>query len=542
MSADKSKYISLFLGEAEELLGNLDTLIVALEANPDNEENLNAIFRITHTLKGNAAAIGLNVFSELAHDIENVFDALRKKKIRITPESIDVIFSSVDLLKKLFGEIKKTGEEISKTDDIHILLGKISNGEKLPQKSRPIADIGMKPLAIDAIRVPLKKLDNMINLLGELLINVSRLENIVENIGNKELVDNLSRLKRTVSEFQYNFTNVRLIALASLFGQFPRTVRDISSQLNKKVSLEIEGSNIEVDVKVVEKIKTPLVQIIRNAISHGIELPEERVAKGKSEEGKIFIRANSDRNRVVISVSDDGAGIDLNKIISTAIRLKIISEDKLAELTEDEIYELIFAPGFTTADSTSRISGRGVGMDAVRSEIASIGGAINVRSKVGVGTTFSIDVPISVAIIKALICDSAGHKIAIPTTSIQELFHIKPNQVESIGGEPHIKVDGNFYSLCDTASVLFNRKSQIMERDCINVVLANAGSKIAAFVVDKFIKESEIAVKSFWSPVESRTVSGVSLLGDGTIVLILDLNELLRLVFLRRTGKYEQRK
>lgn len=533
MKIDTSKYLEFFFSEVIELLTLLNQQLIELEKDFANEKVINEIFRITHTIKGNSAAMGFDIISSFAHSLENVFDKVRRNELEFTSDIADVVFDAIDQLANDIHELHKTGKEPPKLPPIIQQLDKIVKGEKVKREALVKTDLEKTIKLTESVRVSLKKLDLMINLIGEMLIDISRLENLNEALANRHLKDIIVHLRRAIVDAQYNMMNVRLVPLASILEQFPRMVRDLAQQENKKINIELEGTDIELDSKVVEKLKTPLIQMVRNAVSHGIEPPAPRDALGKDTTGLIKITADRQKDRVVISISDDGRGINPANIATKAVELGIITMEKASELSEEEMYELIFESGFTTVKEATQISGRGVGMDAVRSELSSAGGTMSMSSILGEGTTFTIDVPLSIAVIRALLCSSAGKTIAFPTSLIEELQQVAPDKVNNMSGKPHLLVDEELVPVYDLANVLYNFPTEHSDGDKINLVMIRVGAKRVAFLVEKYIKEEDIVVKSFWMPCDVRSISGATILGDGKIALIIDPHE---------TVKYESLK
>ncbi|RKZ33177.1 hypothetical protein DRQ33_04675 [bacterium] len=539
MALDKSKYLKFFFSESEELLTKLNQQLVELEKDYSNKEIINEIFRITHTIKGNAAAVGFEVVSAFAHALEDIFDKIRNDKIEFTTELANIVFSAIDQFDNIFSKLKETGNEPAELPEIARKLRKIQTGvevEEITKKETPPSvEIEKEIRLSESVRVPLKKLDFMLNIVGEMLIDVSKLETLSRDIDDRRLKDVTAHIRRSVSDIQYAMMNIRLLSLSSVLDQFPRLVRDSARKEKKDVELEIIGGDIELDSKVIEKLKTPLIHIVRNAISHGIELPSEREKMGKPKTGKVTITAYRKKGRVQIEVSDDGVGIDPIKIAARAVEMNIITTQQAEEFTDEQINELIFEPGFTTAKDTSEVSGRGVGMDAVRSELSSIGGTISISSSRNKGTTFIMNVPLSIAVIKALLCNVKNKCMAVPSSVIDELIQVEPEQVKKVSGQPHILYGEELIPIYDLGDILYH--CPINSNNHINLILSAIGSKYFGMQVDSFIREEEIVVKSFWVPGEIRTISGATILGDGKIALIIDPYEIIKLKSIKQGGE-----
>ncbi len=536
MKIDREKYLQLFLSELDEQLTALNRLLVDLEADRHNKNAINEIFRLTHTIKGNAAAMGFEKISEFSHRVEDVFDLLRRGEIDFSTSVANAVFRALDELKDMISHLRQTHTEKEEISPIVDVLAKIASGEPNWEQMLSRIEVEEQVKISDVARVPMQRLDSVINLIGEMLINISRLEMINRQVGSEELKNTIAYIRRIVSDLQYIIMDVRLVPLSSIFDQLPRMVRDIAQQEGKEVSLLVDGAEIQLDSRVVERIKTPIIQIVRNAISHGIEPPEERARAGKPLQGKVRILAQREKGRVKISISDDGGGIATDVIAETAVSLGIVDRDRVEQMDEDEVLALIFEPGFTTAKRASKVSGRGVGMDAVRSEITSIGGAISVHSEPGRGTTFSIIAPVSIAIVKSLLCNVQGNVYAFPVSSIEAIRHIPRGEIHRMNGDWAFRYEESIVPILYVGEVLFGSKSPIEENDddILNVVVVNTANELVGFSVDELIREDDLMVKTIDVLTDVRTVSGASLLGDGSVVLILDANEMVKKASMRK--------
>ncbi len=534
MAFDREKYLRLFFDEADELMSRLGKLLVELEADLTNRGVVNEIFRITHTIKGNAAAMGFELISSFAHKIEDLFALVRDGKLEFTSAVADVAFEALGELERLLEELREKGVEPAELPEVAAAVDRVISGDLAgleAHRRRSAAEIKLA----ETVRVPLQKLDYILNLVGEMIVGLSRLEGINERLDDRELGDAITKLRRIADEFQYVVMDIRLVPLSSIFDQLPRLVRDLAAEAGKKAKVSVYGSDIQLDSKVVERIKTPIIQIIRNAISHGIEPPDERVRAGKDEAGSISVTASRQRNRVLVRISDDGRGIDLQKVAQTAVELGIVSRERVSEMSEQEVLELVFEPGFTTAGAVDRMAGRGVGMDAVRAELASIGGAVSVHSVLGVGTTFTIDVPISVAVVKALLCRVAGRILAIPVSSVVSVRQVQPQDVKAVGGEKSFTFLDEPVPLVELSELLYDLPPGRGD-ECIRVVVVDFAGRRVGFAVDEFIREEDIVAKPLSVPGEVRVVSGAAVLGDGSVALILDVGETIRKASLRKVG------
>lgn len=379
------------------------------------------------------------------------------------------------------------------------------------------------------IRVNIERLDILMNLFEELVIDRGRLEQISRDLSHGELQETVERMTRVSSDLQSIILNMRMVPIDTVFNRFPRMVRQLSKDLNKKIDLNIIGAETELDRTVIDEIGDPLVHLIRNALDHGIEKPEVRVSKGKSETGTIELKAFHSGNHVFIEVKEDGAGISREKVLEKAMKNKIVTEQQAATLTDKQVYELIFASGFSTAEVLSDISGRGVGLDVVKSKIESLGGTVSVDSILGHGTTFSVQLPLTLSIISVMLVELQKEKYAIPLSSIIETAFIKKSDIMSAHNQKVIDFRGKVVPLLylnDLFNVPFESENNT---DGISVVIVRKGDKLAGLVVDSFIGQQEIVLKSLGNYLTNVfAISGATILGDGQVALILDCNALIK--------------
>ncbi|WP_088041206.1 chemotaxis protein CheA [Bacillus sp. EAC] len=379
------------------------------------------------------------------------------------------------------------------------------------------------------IRVNIERLDILMNLFEELVIDRGRLEQISRDLSHVELQETVERMTRVSSDLQSIILNMRMIPIDTVFNRFPRMVRQLSKDLNKKIDLQIFGAETELDRTVIDEIGDPLVHLIRNALDHGIETPEVRVSKGKPETGTVQLKAFHSGNHVFIEVKEDGAGINRDKVLEKALKNKIITEQQASTLTDKQVYELIFASGFSTAEVLSDISGRGVGLDVVKSKIESLGGTVSVDSVLGHGTTFSVQLPLTLSIISVMLVELQKEKYAIPLSSIIETAFIKKTDIMSAHNQKVIDFRGKVVPLL-YLNDLFNVPTETTNTtDGISVVIVRKGDKLAGLVVDSFIGQQEIVLKSLGNYLTNVfAISGATILGDGQVALILDCNALIK--------------
>ncbi|MDN5319051.1 MAG: two-component system, chemotaxis family, sensor kinase CheA [Thermovirga sp.] len=372
------------------------------------------------------------------------------------------------------------------------------------------------------VRVDVNRLDKLLNLVGELVIGRSRIERLAKDSNLKEFEEPILQLGRISKEIQELVTKLRMLPISFIFDRFPRLVRDLSQELGKKVHLEMEGRDTELDRSVIDEIGDPMVHLIRNSLDHGIEPPEERLAKGKPETGLLRIRAYQDGSSVVVSVEDDGRGIDKDKILQKALEKGFVSKEQLDSLTEREAIQFLFTPGFSTSDKVTDISGRGVGLDAVKNKVESIGGRLSIESEVGKGTTIKVKLPITLAIVLALLVNIDGQIYAIPLESVDETVLVNKDDIKVVNGSQVTMLRGSMLYLVDSRDLYGLPKRE--DSSVLSVVVMRTGFRKVGFIVDDFIGQQEIVIKSLGNTgmVKINWFSGGTILGDGSVALIID--------------------
>jgi len=388
-----------------------------------------------------------------------------------------------------------------------------------------------KPQLGKMIRVDIERLDELMNLFSELVIDRGRLEQLAGEIKHPQLTDTIEHMSRISSSLQNNILNLRMVPIEQVFNRFPRMIRDLSKELNKKINLTIIGEDTELDRTVIDEIGDPLVHLLRNAIDHGIESYEERRKNNKPESGDLTLKAYHSGNYVFIEISDDGKGIDRSKILQKAIEKGMIGKEEGENLSDKQVYDLLFTSGFSTAKQVSDISGRGVGLDVVKSKIESLGGFVFVESQLGVGTTFTIQLPLTLSIISAMLVKIRHEKYAIPLSSIIETAVYKKNQVMSAHKQDVIDFRGRVVPLVYLEKVFEvpSVSTEEEENDEFSVVIVRKGEKMAGLVVNSFIGQQEIVLKSLGNYLPHVfAMSGATILGDGQVALIIDTNVLIK--------------
>ncbi|QTM99432.1 chemotaxis protein CheA [Sediminibacillus dalangtanensis] len=383
------------------------------------------------------------------------------------------------------------------------------------------------PVSNKTIRVNIDRLDALMNLFEELVIDRGRLEQIADSLKHIELQETVERMTRISGDLQNIILNMRMVPIDQVFNRFPRMVRQLAKDLGKQINLEIEGAETELDRTVIDEIGDPLVHLIRNALDHGIELPDVREQKGKPREGSLKLNAYHSGNHVFIEISDDGAGINREKVINKAVSNGVITNDQAENLTEKQVYQLIMESGFSTADKISDVSGRGVGLDVVKNTIESLGGNITIDSAFEKGSVFSIQLPLTLSIISVMLVEIKEEKYAVPLSSIIETAVIKKSNIMSAHNKKVIDFRGKVVPLIDLQDV-FEVPGEKLDDEYCSVVIIRKGEKMAGLIVDTFIGQQEVVLKSLGNYLtDVFAISGATILGDGQVALIIDSNSLI---------------
>ncbi|MGG4488951.1 chemotaxis protein CheW [Metabacillus idriensis] len=403
-----------------------------------------------------------------------------------------------------------------------------ANSEQTAAKDEAAVSKAAVQASSKTIRVNIDRLDSLMNLFEELVIDRGRLEQISKQLKNNELHETVEHMSRISGDLQTIILNMRMVPVETVFNRFPRMIRQLAKDLNKKINLEINGAETELDRTVIDEIGDPLVHLLRNAIDHGIESPETRLKHGKPEEGKVVLRAYHSGNYVFIEIEDDGNGISRERVLKKAIDRAIVSEKMAETLSDKQVYELIFSSGFSTAETISDISGRGVGLDVVKNTIEALGGSISIDSKEGAGSLFSIQLPLTLSIISVMLVKLSNETFAIPISSIIETAVISKDEVMSAHNQKVIDFRGRIVPLISLSEV-FEVPAENEEDSHLAIVIVKKGDKTAALTVSSFIGQQEIVLKSLGQYLHSVfAVSGATILGDGQVALIIDCNALIK--------------
>lgn len=544
---DMQELVQDFLVETNEIIENLDHDLVELESNQNDLELLNKIFRGAHTMKGSSSFLGFNKLAELTHHAEDILNKLRKGEMVVTREIMDTLLEFVDKTKQIISDIENGTDSTdcsSVVNDLKLASeGKLTSKTKNTSAAQPAAapapqaapkQEAAKPThqatqVEQTIRVDVSRLDSLVNLVGELVLSRNMLSQIAGELENKfeneYLVEQLlvatNSIGMNTTELQLAIMKTRMIAIGKVFNKFPRVVRDIARDTGKEIELIISGEETELDKQVIESIGDPLLHMIRNSCDHGVETPEVRLAKGKPRMGTVNLSAYHEGNHVVIEIKDDGAGMDPDKLKRKAIEKGVITVDEANSMDDKQAFSLIFKPGFSTAEKITNISGRGVGMDVVRTNIEKLNGIITIDSKINEGSTFYLKLPLTLAIIQALLVEVAGETFAIPLASVVETVRITNEEIHSFEGREVLKLRDRVLSLIrlDEAFALDE-----LEQDEIYVVVVALAEKQLGFIVDKLIGQEEIVIKSLGDYLGGNPgIAGATITGDGRVRLILDV-------------------
>lgn len=645
MNGDMEEYKQEFIQEAREYLDVMNQNFIKLERG-DNEA-INEIFRVAHTIKGMAGFMGYKNLENLCHKLESAMGKVREGELEVTSELVDVMLKAVDAVEEMIDKIEdedsddvdifdiisslsdfvqakdeesiaeiksedvkdanvrvdvyltqdcvmkgvraalviETLSEISevigviphegdmesedfdghfavylKTSDVKSIEEtmsriaeidrfevstiedrkdetkiRISEVENVEERREEESEEGSKKedsrirkkkdRKLESIRVNIAQLDTIMNLVGELVISKGRLLQIASEYDIPELKEAVSIMDKSITSLQDEIMQIRMVKVERVFNKFPRMVRDLARKLGKKVEFVMEGLDTELDRTVLDEISDPLVHLVRNAVDHGIETPEERVAAGKSETGRIRLAAWREKNNIIIELEDDGKGLDVEKIKQKAIERGIVTQTEADSMSEDELKMLIFAPGFSTKDEATEISGRGVGMDVVKTTVERLGGSVRISSKKGVGTRIRIHLPPTVAIIKSLLVKVGYETYAIPISSVVEALYVTEDNWKIIHGNPFLIVRGKLVPAFKLRE-LFNIMNGKPERE-VGIIVEKEGEKYA-LIADTIAEQQEIVIKPLTGHLAKvRGFSGVTILGDGKVVPIIDISSLL---------------
>ncbi len=543
-----------FISEALGHLNDAEAALLEYDQGDKDIEHINLTFRAFHTIKGVAGFLGLTPIVNLAHNTEAVLDEIRKGNRDCTSDYIDLFLQSCDALKRLIGVVEGN-QTFSNAEFEHwnhllsqAIEGKLqSSNPPLPSSpstqvptpagaatpnSSPAASPKRKRIKIDtSIKVSTRRLDRLIDMVGELVIAQSMINQDpqIKLIRTQRFTRNLGQVSKITRDLQEAAMSLRMVTLKPTFQKMVRLVRDVAGKANKMVHLEIHGEDTELDRTVVEEIGDPLVHMIRNAVDHGIETPEERIAAGKDPTGTITLSAYHQGGSIIIEIQDDGKGLDRDKILAKAKERDCLpAGTNIAELRDQQIYNMVFLPGFSTADKVTDISGRGVGMDVVRKNIEALRGKVEIDSKKGRGTIFFMRLPLTLAIIDGMVVKIGKERYVIPTLAIIQSFQVKKEQIQTVFGKGEtVNVQGQILPMLRLKDTFGLKEG---EDDPLKGLLINveANNKRACLLVDEILGQQQVVIKSLGKGTKSvQGVTGGAILGDGKVALILDISGIL---------------
>ena len=577
--------VSLFCSSAQDLLQDIEQGVLVLEENPNESTTIDTVFRAFHTFKGNAGVMNFVVLQRLTHELESLLDAARRGTFQLGRESIDLILQGADILKRYVTELSSqlSGVEVGRKISLpipslvrraHRMLttgsGPVPAKSSAPvvQNRAPasveipaISSTTVQPIptpvfaatqpvaspeppakqvaptkqapassAVGIVRVDTLKLDGLIDLVGELVIAQSMVVQNpdLKNITSEHLSRSLGQLRGITSDLQRTAMSLRMVPIRNTFQKMARLVRDLAAQQGKEIQLVLEGEDTELDRNIVEELSDPLIHMIRNSADHGIEATDRRIADGKPRAGTITLRAFHQGGFIVIQIQDDGKGLVPDRILAKAVERGLVKPDN--SLDEQEIFELIFAPGFSTAEQITDVSGRGVGMDVVRRNIEKMRGKIEIQSVAGAGTTFTLFVPLTLAIIEGLLVGVGDQRYIIPTLSVRESFRPLPGMVTTVHGRGEmVHVRGRLTPMLRLGDHLHTPVNAVDPTQGI-VVVVEAGQDSRCLLVDELIGKQEVVIKSLGEMFHNQTAfAGAAILGDGRVGLILDIHALVKL-------------
>ena len=519
-----------FVLEAEENLATMEEALLALERRPDDHETIHTVFRMAHNVKGNAACVGYDLVAAFAHEMEDLLDRVREGAIAANVDVVTVLLLAVDALRDLVqagtARTELTGEEESVLDAVRRIARAEEDGTAAVERARRASGgLRRQTAALTTVRVSTDLLDRMVDLSGELAISRGRMRLLLENLPpevGRTLLEAYEETDHRFLGLQEMVMRTRMVPVGQVFGAFQRTVRDLAREQGKIARLSVTGSDVEIDHGVADKLRDPIAHMIRNAVDHGIESPEARLAAGKDPAARISVTAAHESGTIVIRISDDGAGIDRRRVLARARAAHLIADGQT--LSDAETLALIFRPGFSTAETVSDVSGRGVGMDVVKRNIEALHGTVAVESSEGAGTTITTRLPLTVAIIDGFAVRVGDEDYLIPLPLITECVQLPSSHDRSLrGGVLDLRGEpvpfARLGALLDVAGEPAARE---------NVVIVTCGNERAGLAVDRLIGESQVVVKPMSGLFRSLPgISGSAILGDGRVAMILDVPFLL---------------
>ena len=539
MEIDREAVLQVFFAEAEETFLDLEAALIHLEAHPEDRETMDRLFRGMHSLKGDAASLGFARTAELAHAVENVLERLRSRALLATGEIVTLLLQSIDALRDgVFAA--SVGDEQGSAEDLPLFeqLASVLGGEAESPGQGPASDMAERPwppsppaasrpaegsrTRTRTLRVDIEKLDRMLSLVGEITIARNRLTRLLVREEGKRRIEVLQaheEADRLFVDLQGVLMEARMVPIGETFRGYARAVRDLARTHGKLARLVIEGQEVEVDSRVVEHVRDPLTHMIGNAIDHGIEPPAERAARGKDPCGRIVLRAHQEAGSIVVQVSDDGAGMSRARSLARARAQGIVGE--LSQPSDEELYPLVFSPGFSTTDAVTSLSGRGVGMDVVRRNVEAVRGSVSIQSREGEGCTITLHLPLTLAIIDGFTVGVGDETYVLPHEAVTECLDLPEGERRRTEGQGLLMLRGRPVPYVRLRS-LFAVEGAGTPRESV-VVIQHGGERIG-LVVDELHGKSQTVIKPLGPLLRDLPgVSGSTILGDGSVALILDI-------------------
>ena len=579
MAVDMSQFFRLFFDEADEMLGNLEKLLLSMDVQAVDMEDINALFRVAHTIKGGASTFGFDDLIEITHAMESMLDQIRHGQANFTPAHQAAFLQAKDVLKMQVDGLRQgSAVDAAQVAQVRAVLAAMAQQapvaaqqpvaappptDFVPASSAPESEDfelfepfpsvpatpahdavdGAEPptrkvpakaeavagsIEASTIRVNIDKVDQLLNLVGELVITQAMLVQRSQTLASAQhgdLLNGISQLSRNTRDLQDSVMSIRMMPMDFVFSRFPRMVHELSSKLGKSIQLVTEGDSTELDKGLIEKIIDPLTHLVRNSIDHGIEVPALREKRGKSETGQIRLCAMHQGGHIVIEVHDDGAGLDRGKIVAKA---RSQGRKIEATATDEEVWQLIFLPGFSTAEIVTDVSGRGVGMDVVKRNIHALGGTVSVSSRAGLGSTIRISLPLTMAILDGMSVRVGSETYMLPLSNVVESFRPPACDIKGMNGQGWVvHVRGEYLPVISLAEVFHTEARSADPASGILVVLATETGR-AALWVDELVGQQQVVVKNIETNYRKvANVSGATILGDGCVSLIVDVGAIL---------------
>ncbi|WP_103029101.1 chemotaxis protein CheA [Salinibacter altiplanensis] len=599
--------VESFVVEATEIYDGLEGDLLQLEKTPEDEELVDSVFRDVHTVKGTAGFLDLEQLSTLAHRFEEVLDAMRDQEVDFVPAMTDVMLCAFDHMKVLTQQVIDRELEPLDLEPLLDALEAINEGTfeagavSLPDpdggapqdvggdapestdeaaggaesgstETAASSDAGSgsdassssddggssgdsERKAPDTIRVEVSRLNELMDLVGELVLGRNRLLQLITDARTEhdarsdadeslrldsllsELEEASDKVDYTTTDLQSAIMQTRMVEVGQVFGKFPRVVRDLAREFDKQINLTVEGEDTELDKSLIEEIGDPLLHLVRNAADHGIESPEERKEKGKDPRGEIHLSASHAGNHIIIEIADDGAGLDPDVLKRKAIEKEVLTEDEATDLSDAEAYQLIFRPGFSTTEEVGQVSGRGVGMDVVKTNLAELNGTIDIDSTLGEGTRFTLKLPLTLAILQSMLVRSGAETFAIPLYAVSEAVRLEPDMIDTIQEGEVIEHRDRVIPVMRLGEVLNvqspdaggQRADRFSDKKDAYAVVVSVAHRRAAVVVDELISQEEVVIKSLGDYLKSVPgVAGSTILGDGQVIMVLDVGEMIQ--------------